>query len=336
MDRQIDITWGSLWRIVLMIILAVLVYSSRHVLAILFLAIVISSALDAPLNFLERKKIPRIIGMIFIVISTLAIITVLLYTIIPIVVIELKDVAANFGKVNTSLGQMVGIPRLAQNLDLKLEDIASPLFAGDFSVVNFLPKFFENVIMGITVVVISFYLALYRDGIEGFFKVVLPLAYENYAISVFHRTRKRIGKWLEAQIFLSLIVGITTFIGLKILGVDYALVLGFLAGFFEIIPFIGPVIAGALAFLVAITQSSALGIYTLILFTGIHQLEAHIVVPLVMRKTTGIHPVIVALSILAGWQIYGIIGVILAIPFMVVVDELIDDFSAKKYRQQTL
>lgn len=326
-----DITWSSLWRIVIMITAVSMVYFMRDVVAVLFLAIVISSALDAPLNWLERRKIPRIMGILFILVAAFSIVALLIYTVVPIAIIELKDLADNVGLLETAIGSFVGVPSMGGAIGVSLGGFGNSLTAGGFSIGTLIPQVFENVVMSVTVMVISIYLAWYRDGIEGFLRAVLPIEYEGYAISVMHRARKKIGKWFEGQIFLSLIVGVTSLIGLKLLGVNYALVLALLAGALEIIPFVGPIVAGAIAFLIAISQSMTLGIATMILFVVIHQLEAHIVLPLVMRKTTGIHPVIVAVSIVAGYQLYGVIGIILAIPFVVVVQELVDDFAEKKH-----
>ncbi|AKM78002.1 TPA: hypothetical protein DDZ49_03450 [Candidatus Wolfebacteria bacterium] len=336
MERKLEITWGSLWRIVIMLVAVSMVYTMRNVVALLFLAIVVSSALDAPLNWLEKRKIPRIMGILFILIAGFSTVALLLYTVVPIAVIETKDLADNIDLLGGALGGLVGAQNLSGTLGNGLSGLGESVTAGGFSVVKFIPQLFENMVMLVTVMVISIYLAWYRDGIEGFLRAVLPIEYEQYSISVLHRVRKKIGKWLEGQIFLSLIVAVASFIGLKLLGVNYALVLALLAGGLEIIPFVGPIVAGALAFLVGISQSMTLGVATLILFFVIHQLEAHIVLPLVMRKTTGIHPVIVALSIVAGYQLYGFIGIILAIPFVVVIQELVDDFTARKHRQPTL
>lgn len=319
-----------------MLILIVLIYFGRHVLALLFLAIVISSALDAPLNYLEKRRIPRIVGLIFIAVAGVSIVVLLFYTILPLAVFEIKHIADNFSKVAASFGTFFGISTFFQNINLSLNDIASEIITGDISFPTLLSTIFENILMIITVIVISFYLALYRDGVEGFLKAVLPYEYEKYVVDLFYRTRKRIAKWLEGQIILSLIIAITTFIGLKALGVNYALVLSVLTAVLEIIPFVGPVIAGLIAILIAVSQSTTLAVYVLILFVVIHQLESHLLVPVIMRKTTGIHPVIVAISILAGWQIYGIIGVILAIPTVVLLEELIDDYAKVKSRQQRL
>ncbi|MDI6717601.1 MAG: AI-2E family transporter [Patescibacteria group bacterium] len=334
--RGIEISWTSLWRIFLILILVVGLYYTRYILVVLALAIVISSALDTPLNFLERKRIPRLLGIIFIFIAFISILFFLLYTVIPITIIEFKDLFNNLDKIESSLGGFFGISKITEKIEISLNDVSSAIFSGEFSIINLLPKVFENAVLLVATIVISFYMALYRNGIENFLKAILPLSYEHQFIDIFHRSRRKIGKWLEGQILLSLIIGVGTAIGLKLLGVNYGLVLGVLAGIFEIIPFIGPVVAGGLAFLVAASQSLMLGVYVIIFFVVLQQIEAHILVPVVMKKTTGIHPVIVVLSILAGSQIAGFIGAILAIPFVVVIGEFVEDYAARKYRQPTL
>lgn len=317
-----------------MLIFAGALYLIAPVLVVLFLAIVISSALDAPLNYLENKKVPRLLGILFIFIALISIFILLLYTIIPIVIIEFKELFFNLDKIENALNSIFGISggQIANGMD----DIATLIFPASFSIINFIPTVFESTILAIATLVISFYLALYRDGVESFLRAVLPLDYENYYINVFHRARRKIGKWLEGQIILSLVIAIVTALGLKILGINYSLVLGIIAGLLEIIPFVGPMIAGFLAFLIAVSQSFVLGIYAIILFVIIQQLESHILVPIVMRKTTGIHPVIVVLSILAGAAIGGFIGAILSIPVVVVLQELIEDYGLRKYRQKPL
>lgn len=311
------------------------VFVVREVVAVLLLAIVISSALDAPLNWMEKQKVPRIMGILFILVSGIAIVAMLLYTIIPIAAIEVRDFADNMDKASETIGAALGMPHLTDAINNGLSSVSSS-FAPNLLSVSILPQLFENLVMVVLVMVISIYLAWYRDGIESFLRAVLPLQYEQYSISVLHRARKKIGRWLEGQIIVTAIIALIVFFGLKLLGVNYALVLALLTGVLEIIPFVGPIVAGSLAFMVGISQSMTIGIAAVILFFIVHQLEAHIMMPLVMRKTTGIHPVIVALSIVAGYQLAGFIGIILAIPFVVVIQELVDDFTIRKHRQPTL
>jgi len=120
------------------------------------------------------------------------------------------------------------------------------------------------------------------------------------------------------------------FIGLLILGVDYSLFLGIMAGILEMVPIVGPVFTGVLAFLVAISQSWTLGISVVVLFVIIQQMESHLLVPVVMRKTIGLHPVVVVFSLLAGSQLAGFVGLVLSVPSAVIIEELIEDWAVRK------
>jgi len=182
----------------------------------------------------------------------------------------------------------------------------------------------------VATLVMSFYLTASRDGVKKFLVAIFPDAMETKVISIYNRTKARIGKWFQAQLFLSLIVGLLVFVGLSLLGVKYILVLAVIAGLLEIVPIVGPIFAGALAVSIALTESLPLAIYTLILFLVIQQLENNVLVPLVMRRRTGVHPVMIMVSILAGAQIAGLVGIMLAVPAAVFVQEMADEWMSVK------
>ena len=180
--------------------------------------------------------------------------------------------------------------------------------------------------------VLSFYLTVSRSGVEKFLKAILPLTYEEYIVDFYLRVRKNLGLWLQGQLILMFVVGLAVWLGLWILGVKYSFVLGILAGLLEIVPVAGPIFSGIVGFLIASSQSWTLGFYAAILFLVIQQLENHLLVPLVMRKTVGISPVVIVVAILAGFEIAGIIGIILAVPVAVIFQELITDWEKRKMK----
>ncbi len=140
------------------------------------------------------------------------------------------------------------------------------------------------------------------------------------------------GLWLQGQIVLMLLIGAMTFFGLWALGVKYALLIAILAGILEILPVVGPLLAGIIAFLMIFPQSWVLAVYSIIIFLVIQQIENHILVPLVMKKVVGVSPVVVIFSLLAGAQIAGFVGAILAVPVAVVFQEIILDWERRKAR----
>jgi len=321
-----------------MLFLVVMLFLAREVLLLLFLAIIISSAFDGWVSSLQRKKIPRILGTLLIFLLALAILALLLYTVIPIAIFELQNLLENFKKMeipifgSLDISQFTGIDKYLGNLG----NLVNVLFSGEVSFLNIMTAVFGNFVLIIATLVLSFYLTVNQAGVEKFLRIILPITYEDYIIKIYLRVRKKMGRWLQGQILLMLVIGAATSLGLWILGVKYSLILGILAGVLEIVPIVGPIFAGVIAFLVAISESWTLGLYVIILFLVIQQAENHLLVPLVMKKTVGISPVVVVIALLAGSQIAGLIGIILAVPTAVVLQELIEDWERRKLKTQRL
>jgi len=321
-----------------MLLFVLALFWARQALIILFLAIVISSSIDGLVSWLQRKKIPRIFGTLLIFLVALTILALLLYTLIPIAIFELQSLLGNLKKIEIpifgalDISQFVGIDKYLGNLG----NLADVLFSGGVSFLNIVAAVFGNLALIITTLILSFYLTVNRAGVEKFLRIILPIIYEDYIVGIYLRARKKMGRWLQGQILLMLVVGAATTIGLWILGVKYSLILGILAGVLEIVPIVGPIFSGTIAFLVAISESWILGLYVIILFLVIQQAESHLLIPLIMRKTVGISPVVVVIALLAGSQIAGLVGIILAVPTAVVLQEVIEDWERKKLKTQRL
>ena len=319
-----------MWRVLLIVIFAVSLYFLKDVLLILFLALVISSALDSPISFLEQKKIPRILGTFLVFISVLSVLVLVLYTIVPLAILESKNLFSGLSKLEVPALGTFGTSQFIENWTSGLEIFAKTMLSGGASFIEVISLIFGGIAFVIATFVLSFYLALHKDGVENFLRAVLPVKFEDYAVDVYLRSRQKLGLWLKGQLILSVIIGLVVFLGLLILGVKYSLIFGILAAILETVPYVGPVFTGVIVFLLAVTESWALGISVVIFFIIIQQLENHLLVPMVMRKTVGIHPVVAVLSMLAGAQLAGFVGIILAVPTAVIVQEIIESRAEKK------
>src|SRR3990167_215272 len=111
-----------------------------------------------------------------------------------------------------------------------------------------------------------------KGGIDQFIKSAVPDKYEKYILNLWHRSEKNLGRWFQVQLLLSLLVGLMTFVGLSILGIKFALVLAGLAMILELVPNVGPVLAGIPAVALAFFQSPSLGFWTIILYIVIQQI----------------------------------------------------------------
>ena len=111
------------------------------------------------------------------------------------------------------------------------------------------------------------------------------------------------------------------------LGVKYFLVLGLIAGFLEIIPYLGPILAAIPAVFLALTQSPWKALFVVILYIIIQQLENTLVVPKVMEKSVGLNPIVILIVMLIGGQIAGMVGIIAAVPTAIMAHVIIRDFA---------
>ncbi len=318
-----------------MIILATVLFFAVDVLVALFLAVVVSSALDPIVTWLEKKKIPRILGTLAIYIVAVFILAFIIYAIVPIALSEFSSLLNSLNeKISRPDLAFINISQLVDAINEGLGRVTNVLISGSQSFLDITSKFFGGIALTASVFVLSFYLTVGKDGVERFLLTILPPTYEARAIELYTKVRRKIGRWLRGQMLLSLVIGVTVFLGLWLLGVKYSLILGILAGIFELVPYVGPIFSGSVAVLVAATDSLTLGVYALLLFILIQQIENNVLVPAVMSLTTSLNPVVILISLLVGAKLFGFIGLILAVPAAVLLQEIIEDWSESRKRNR--
>jgi predicted PurR-regulated permease PerM len=326
--RNFDISWETLWRILLFVVIVAVLYQGRQIVLGLFLAIIISSGLEGVVNAFERIGLPRSITVILIFLAFIVITIFLLYSVIPLLIVELNTIFSGAGN-NISGGWGFILSLKSASISDTISKISSQFLNGGSPL-----SFFSNALgsfgLAVAVIISSFYLSLSKDGVERFIKVVIPPDYEPTALKIYSQSRKLIGSWFRNQVLLSVIMGVMVWVGLSILHVPYAFLVACIAAVCELVPFVGPIISGAFGVVSALTVSSALALYTLIFFLIAQQLEANVFVPILSRRAVGLHPVIVIVALLIGAEIGGFLGVVIAVPAAAVFQEVIQEWSTKK------
>jgi len=122
------------------------------------------------------------------------------------------------------------------------------------------------------------------------------------------------GRYIRGQLLLGLIIGSVSAIAYLVLGVPYAVFLGVLAGILELVPIAGPIVAGAVAALVSLTEPFPLVIWVILAATAIQQLENHLLVPRIAGNAVGLHPIAALLAVLVGVEVAGVVGALFAVP----------------------
>jgi predicted PurR-regulated permease PerM len=129
--------------------------------------------------------------------------------------------------------------------------------------------------------------------------------------------------WLKGQLLAMLVIGVMTGMGLWLLGVPSWLVLGILAGFFEFIPFAGPILSAIPAVLIALVQSPELALWTALMYVFVQHSEAYLIQPLIQQYAVDVPAVVLLFSLLAFAVLFGAIGVLFAAPLTVVTYVLV-------------
>ncbi len=326
--NQVTISWGSLWKVLAMLALVAVIYIAHDVVVALFLSIVIAAALEPAVTWLEKRRIPRLIGTLAVYILVLFVIALLLYIIVPVFLTEVNTILENSQDIFGGLIESVGIQStVLQTIIGAINTFTNGLLGGETTLISFLSQLLGGLLLALIVFFISFYLTIGRDGVERFLVAILPHHAHKKTLMIYARIKVKISHWFAGQLFLSLVIGILVYVGLAVLGVKYAFVLGVAAAAFELVPYVGPIFAGGLAVLTAFSQSNSLGVYTFIVFVLIQQLEGHIIVPIVNKYTTNLNPVIVIVALLLGGETLGVAGIIIAVPFAVLFQEIVTHWT---------
>ncbi|KKP72909.1 MAG: Permease [Candidatus Nomurabacteria bacterium GW2011_GWB1_35_20] len=189
---------------------------------------------------------------------------------------------------------------------------------------------FGSVFNVILIVLISFYLSIQEKGIEKFLRIILPIKYEEYAVDLWERSRRKIALWMKGQMLLGILITILTYLMLSLMGIQYALLLALIAGIMELVPY------GILVALIPAFSFSYLsgGLSSALMVTGayiiLHQFEVFLFSPLVIKSVVGLSPLVVIIAAVVGFELGGFWGLVLAIPVAVFIMELVSDLEKKK------
>jgi predicted PurR-regulated permease PerM len=185
---------------------------------------------------------------------------------------------------------------------------------------------FSNIVSVFTIFVITFYLLMERKNLDSLLLYLFGEQKALNAINIINKVEERLGAWVRGQLTLILIIGTMTYVGLTLLGVPYALPLAIFAGILEVIPNIGPIVSAIPAIIVAISVSPWHIVFVIILYFVVQQLENQLIVPIVIRKSVGLPPLITIVSLLIGFRLAGVIGGILAIPIVVTIETVVSQY----------
>jgi predicted PurR-regulated permease PerM len=191
---------------------------------------------------------------------------------------------------------------------------------------------FSTVLSILLVMVLTFYFTAEEQSMRRALLTLLPNRYGPDITRMLNNTQRRLGLWLRGQLILSLIIGLLVYIGLSIIGIKYALILALLATLLEVVPFVGPVIAGAVASLLALSMGyswTVVGLVILLYFV-VQQLENNLIVPKILGESVQINPLLIIIAVLVGAKLGGVVGALLGVPVVAIIAEVAKDAWSRR------
>ena len=347
-DNAFQAVWRNPYvRVPVFLLLIYLAYrffgEVSHVFVLALIAYIVAYLAHPLLNALTRRRIPRFVGVLLVVLVILGLL-VLASTLLVTVVGQVSDLVQKLPKLSTDLLQwfhaLAGKYSFLKSVDTQLQSLTensattiqkyllpylqkyqSSLVGGIFGVVS-------SVAEGFATLILAIYMMLDYDKIGLTLLRIFPRRWQPFVLDLTTSVSTAVGGYLKGQLLIATFVGVFIGIGLAIFGIPSAPAIGFLAALFNIVPYLGVVISIIPALLLAATTTPVVFhlIIVVVIFVAANQIEGHILSPLVLGKTTDLHPVTVVLAILCGLALSGIVGALVAVPITALGKLLLQEY----------
>ena len=302
----------------------------RTILGPFFLAFALAYLLNPLVEGLERHRISRNKSITLVFTLIILVFATIIFIILPIIYNELSKLAVVLPDTIQSVTARIegfreqfkatGLPsRVALVLDQHLGQ-GEVIMADRLNLflVN-LPNAFSSITLYILSPVITLYLLADWKGLEeGFFRVI-PQRWRMEWRRLWQDINHVIRQFVRGNLVVAVIVGILVGVGVKLIGMEYALLIGLICGFFDLIPYFGPLIGAVPSVLLALTKSPAMAFKIALVILIVQQLEGNVISPKLMGASVGLHPIWIGFAILAGGEIAGFWGMFLAVPLAAVI-----------------
>ncbi|MCS7462342.1 AI-2E family transporter [Paenibacillus doosanensis] len=285
--------------------------------------------LNPVVAYLESKKVRRVYSIIVLYLLILGILALIIVTVIPLIRQQILSLVENLPAysevIKLQFEQLMGmklINQLAQAINYNSDDLINSISQRASSMLNhtwsslsgFLGALTETILAIVTVPFILFYLLIDGKRLPPYILQFVPIVIRDQTFRVMKEMSHQISSYIRGQIIVSFCIGFLLFIGYQVIGLDYSLVLAVMAACTSIVPYLGPAIAITPALIVASVTSPVMLLKMIAIWTIVQLIEGKFISPQIMGKTLHIHPVTIIFVILTAGNLFGIAGIILAVP----------------------
>ncbi len=353
----VDVSTSSIIKVFLVImalaVAALLLVRIVDILVLFFVAFFIAAALDTWVDKLEEKKIPRWISVLGIYFIAFIVIGLFIASILPLFAKQLQGIVISIGNVlvDFSNNNIDGYP-FAELIQPHMEDISKAVDVR--SVIDQIQQSLDtiyqqvlqlggniwNVLMRISngffnlliLLVLIFFMTVDEKSIEDFYTNLLPKKSVKYVSEKMDMIKIKIGHWIRGQLLLSVIAGVFTYIGLAIVGTEYALTHSLIVAVLMIIPVFGRLAAWLISLPIVLNQSVYLALFLTIWYFIASIIENNFLVPYLMNKAVGLSPILIIFALMVGLNLYGILGLVMAVPVTTIIAIFARDIGMKSLK----
>jgi predicted PurR-regulated permease PerM len=337
-------SWCGIGVIILGYLLVRLLLYVNPVLPPLLIAVAVVYLLNPLVSALERRGVPRAAGAGIVYVLFLCIVALVISLLVPLVARQisqvvthfpdyLADAQANIRRVAARFGQ-------EPNFRLDADQVRHWLSASEnrSTVTRYLTglrSFTSSLISGLIIFVLgpvmAFYLLVDLPRLRRGAMALIPPARREEITGLMDRIGQAVGGFFRGQLLVALFVGVASSIGLWLIGLPFWLLVGMVAGVFNLVPLVGPFIGGGLAVVIALLSGEPLtAIWAALVLLVVQQIDNHLISPNVMGRTVQLHPVVVMLALLVGASFAGLFGMLVIVP-LVAVAKIVFLFMWSKY-----
>lgn len=336
-EKVLDISWGTILKLAVAGLVTYILFLTKDILVWVLFGLIISILFDPAIDFLQRRRVPRVLGTIGVYSVIFGILAFIIWGTAPFFVNEIQRFSQLFPQYFETLSPALrglgiaafsDIQTFFETLSGGAEKIAGNIFSALFIV-------FGGIFSTIFVLSIAIFLSIEEKSVEKSIGLFFPKKYEAFALTLWEKSQRKVSGWFASRLITSIFVGVATYVTLFLFNVQYPFSLGLLATVLNFVPIIGPIVTALLVAIVVALDSTLKAVFILLAFTLIQQIEGNILTPLLSKRFLGIPPALVLIALAVGAELWGIMGAILAIPLAGIIFEFLRDFLRKRKEESS-
>ena len=294
-------------------------------------------------DYLLNKKVPKGIAILLVMVGVIVIFIMIITSLVPIIQKQLLDLVSQlpyyyqiiseqvenfmqtglfetiqeqFNKINTDF---------IQSITERLNGILNFTFSGIGSVVGIIG---DIVITVMTMPVILYYLLKDGNKVIPFVTRMFPTRSQHKISVMLNEMNQQVSSYIRGQITVAICVGFAYIIGYTLIGLPYGVTIGMIAGLLTIIPYLGSIIGLTPALIIGFVTNPTLALHVFLVFVIEQLIESRVLQPLILGSSLKMHPVTILIILLAAGKMFGLVGLLIAVPVYAVVKVFITHFFA--------